>query len=162
MNRTLHAVLAVFLTFVLTSAISSATASGPQATDLSPQFRSAGLAIARFHAFEVGGVVILRGVARDHATAEEAGRVAVRLGYTRVANLVKVASPPDDAAIERLAERALSLHRSLDGCTFHVNSERGVLTVAGVVGRDLQKDLALEVLRNIDGVTEVRMQLRRR
>lgn len=152
---------AILATLLSTSLISAATGSGPQATDLTAQFRAAGLKITNLRAFEVGGVVLLRGVAADRETAEEVGRMATTLGYLRVANLVRVAPPTDDIAIERLAERELAV-RPLDGCTFHVDSRDGVVYVKGQVVSELQKDMAIELLRNIDGVKSVHAELLQR
>ncbi len=152
---------AVVLVIVLSAAAAQAVAP-EQPVDLTPLFRGAGLAIDRLQVYEVGGVVLIRGQATDRAVAEEAGRVAVGLGYTRIANLVRVVPPPDDAAIERLAERELTRHRSLDGCSFRVVADRGVVRVAGTVRNDLQKDYAIELLRSINGVREVHSDLQRR
>lgn len=162
MTRKAPAVLAAILVTLMSSglavALSSSTAV-PQAVDLTPQFRSAGLAIDGLRAFAIGGVVVIRGRVYDRSVAEDAGRLAQSLGYSRVANLVQVKSPPDDAAIERYAERELTIHRSLDGCTFHVDSDRGILNVNGTVQNDVQKDVAIQLLRNIDGVREVHAEL---
>ena len=128
---------------------------GPQPVDLTAQFRAAGVSIDRLQALEVGGVLLLRGRTVDRSEAEDAGRVAQKLGYTRVANLIQIIDPPDDAAIERLAERELAIHRSLDGCKLTVASENGVLHVHGEVHSDAQKDTAIAVLRTIDGVRAV-------
>lgn len=152
---------AILATLLSTSLISARTSSAPPATDLTPQFRAAGLKISDLRAFEVGGVVVLRGVAADRETAEEAGRMATALGYRRVANLVRVAPPTDDIAIERIAERELAV-RPLDGCTFHVDSQAGVVYVKGHVVNELQRDMAISLLRNIDGVKSVHAELLQR
>ncbi|HEY3055494.1 MAG TPA: BON domain-containing protein [Thermoanaerobaculia bacterium] len=152
---------AVLSLLLATAVIAAKPASAPQPTDLTPQFRAAGLAIDRLQAFEIGGVVVIRGRSLDRNVAEDAGRFAQSLGYTRIANLVQVIPPPDDAAIERRAERELSTHRSLDGCTFQVDSDNGIVRVAGHVQHELQKDYAIELLRNIDGVREVHADLQR-
>jgi osmotically-inducible protein OsmY len=154
--------IALTLGLLVTASLAPASPTQPQATDLTAVFHAALPRIQNLRAYEIGGVVLLRGRARDQATAEQAGVVAQNLGYTRVANLVQIVAAPDDEAIERIAERELALHRSLDGCTFHVESEDGVLTVAGDVHEDLQKDLAVAVLRSIDGVKEVHAELVRR
>ena len=135
---------------------------GPQPVDLTAQFRGAGVTMSNFEALELGGIVLLRGLAPDHATAEDAGRIAQTLGYARVANLVQVATPVDDKAIERNAERELAVQRSLDGCQFSVQSQNGVVKVAGLVHEELQKDMAVQLIRNIDGVKEVHAELLRR
>lgn len=154
-------VAAILATLLSTGLISARSSTAPQATDLTPQFRAAGLKISNLKAFEVGGVVVLRGVAADRETAEEVGRMATTLGYLRVANLVRVAPPTDDIAIERFAERELAV-RPLDGCTFHIDSREGVLYVTGHVVNELQKDMAIELLRNIDGVKSVHAELLQR
>ncbi len=128
--------------------------------DLTPQLQTAGLAVDGIRALEVGGIVILRGRTTNRAIAERAGLLMQSLGYSRVANLIQIVEPPDDGAIERIAERHLAMQRALDGCTFRVDSDHGVLHVAGRVRYELQKDVALGVLRNIDGVREVKADFR--
>ncbi len=150
------AVLATVLSFVPVPA----QAAAPEATDLTPAFRNAGLALDRLQVIELAGIVIIRGRAADKAQAEEAGPHAASLGYTRVANLIQIAQH-DDAQLARAAERELSVHRSLDGCKFRVTTDQGVVRVAGQVRHELQKDVALQVLRNIDGVRAVQVDLNR-
>ncbi|HEX9163065.1 MAG TPA: hypothetical protein VF980_15275, partial [Thermoanaerobaculia bacterium] len=64
MTRQAPVVLAAILVTLMSSglavALSSSTAV-PQAVDLTPQFRSAGLAIDGLRAFAIGGVVVIRG-----------------------------------------------------------------------------------------------------
>jgi osmotically-inducible protein OsmY len=86
--------------------------------------------------------------------------VAQSLGYTREANLVQI-TDNGDVEIAREAERELTVHRSLDGCKFRVTSAQGVVSVAGSVRHELQKDVAVQVLRNIDGVKSVELHLDR-
>lgn len=128
-------------------------------TDLTPKMEQAGVNVEGLRAVEVGGIVVLRGKAADRASAERAGLIAQNLGYARVANLIQVIEPPDDAAIQRTAERKLAQHRSLDGCKFHVESQGGVLRVAGRVQHELQKDVAMRALRNIEGVRTLEADL---
>jgi len=146
---------------LLCTAASAFAYDAPAAKDLTKSFVDAGVKIDRLLVVEVGGIVVIRGRADDKGQAEEAGLAARRLGYERVANLIRVFEPPDDAAIERRAERALSIHRSLDGCHFIVDSQKGVLHVNGSVQHELQKDVAVQLLRNIDGVREVKLDLQR-
>jgi osmotically-inducible protein OsmY len=131
------------------------------ADDVTAQFGKAGLPVDGFQAVRVGGIVVLRGRAVDRATAENAGRVAQSLGFTRVANLIQIEEPADDDAIELRAERAFSMLRSLDGCKFTINSHAGVVDLAGKVDHELQKDVAVQILRNIAGVRQVRAALKR-
>ena len=62
------------LSLLVTGSLMAASASGTQPVDLTSQFRAAGVTIRDFRALELGGVVLLRGHAVDHATAEDAGR----------------------------------------------------------------------------------------
>lgn len=147
----------LFATFI--SFPVSATAAVPKVQDLTASFRAAGTKIERLRVYEVGGVVVIRGKAYNEIEKAEVAETAARLGHGRVANLVIIAPAPDDAAIERRAERELSVHRGLDGCTFSVDSNGGVLLVAGRVKYELQKDMALAVLRSIHGVRSVETSL---
>jgi osmotically-inducible protein OsmY len=124
--------------------------------DLTPQLLGAGLDIDGLQATDVGGIVILRGRTIDAQAAQRAGILAQQLGYNRIANLIQVVEPPDDAKIARLAERKLAMLRSLDGCSLRVDSRRGIVTLAGKVSSELQKDVAVNSVRNIDGVRGVR------
>jgi osmotically-inducible protein OsmY len=153
---------ATTLALLLLAGALPASSSSAKQNDITPLFRSAGLPIENLQVYEVGGVVLIRGRSMDRAAAEEAGRIAVNLGFTRIANLVQVVQPPDDVAIERIAERELGRHRSLDGCNFHIDSDGGIVRVGGTVRSETQKDYAIELLRSIDGVREVHADLQRR
>ncbi len=150
------AVLAALFVFT-----SYAAAVEPQANDVTANFITAGAQVPDLLAVEVGGIVVLRGNAASPAEAERAGQIARELGYARVANLVRVAQPADDAVIQRAAERELSRHRGLDGSSIRVKSVRGVVNLAGRVSQELQKDMAITLVRNIDGVRGVTSSLQR-
>ncbi len=151
-------VSAAIVAALLTTTIPVRAADVP-VTDLTPLLQKAGLDIDGLRALETGGIVILRGTTEDRSAAERAGILARNLGYSRVANLIRVVDLPDDAAIERAAERQLARYPALDGCTFHVDSDRGILRVGGRIQNALQRDVALNVLRNIDGVRQVKTDL---
>jgi osmotically-inducible protein OsmY len=102
----------------------------------------------------VGGVVVVRGTGDKTAVQQ----VLQKLNVKRVANLVTGYSGNDDA-IRREAERDLANTRALDGCMFHVSCTKGVLLVTGTVNTDLQADAARDVLRGLDGVQQVKVQL---
>lgn len=158
MMRTINTAVAIA---VLTIALSPvATAAVPEARDLTPSFLQAGSSIDRLQVYEIAGIVLIRGRAADKTQAEEVGKLALRLGYARVANLVQVVENRD-VEIARAAERELTVNRSLDGCTFRVTSDQGVIRVAGEVRHELQKDVAMQVLRNIDGAKSVEVSLTR-
>jgi osmotically-inducible protein OsmY len=139
--------------FLATLVAFSALAADP-AINRTEQFRAAGAAVERLQVFEVSGIVIIRGRTTQRASAEDLSRIAKTLGYERVANLVQI-STDDDELIARTAERELTAHHSLDGCQFKVSANQGVVSVAGRVRHELQKDVAMQLLRRIDGVRSV-------
>jgi osmotically-inducible protein OsmY len=139
----------------------SARAAQPQVTDLTALFRSGGVAVDNLQVLEVGGIVVIRGATADRRLALAASDYAANHGYTRVANLVQITEPIDDAFIQRAAEREISVHRGLDDCKLRVSSRNGVIHIAGQVHQELQKDMAIELLRNLDGVKGVQADLSR-
>jgi osmotically-inducible protein OsmY len=156
MMRTIRKAVAIAV--IMIAATPVATAATPQAKDLTSTFLDSGISVDRLQVYELAGVVILRGRTPDRANAEALGKYATSLGYGRVANLIQIVEH-DDLQIARAAERELSIHRSLDGCKFRVSSDKGVVHVAGTVAHELQKDVAAQVLRSIDGVRAVEMNL---
>lgn len=158
MMRTILSAVAIAVILV---AIAPASQAGTaEVRDLTETFRTAGGGIDRLQVYEVAGVVIIRGRTADRLRAEELARIATSLGYARVANLVQIVED-NDVRIARAAERELSLHRSLDGCRFRISADNGVVTVVGTVSHELQKDVAAQVLRSIDGIRAVEMSLER-
>jgi osmotically-inducible protein OsmY len=154
-NLTFAALAAVF-TFLV---IAPARAGQTPTVDLTHRFVVAGAVIDDLQVVSVDGIVVIRGHTVDRTKAEDVGRIARKLGFRRVANLVQVVAPVDDAAIQRQAERQLAMSRSLDGCQFKVASLQGVVQVGGHVQSELQKDLVIELLRSVDGVRQVRSTL---
>ena len=149
---------AVPIAVVLVALSPLAEAATPQSTDLTDTFRGAGAVVDRLQVYELAGIVVIRGRVADKAEAEVLNQYAQTLGYTRVANLVQIVKHEDEL-IARKAERELSVHRALDGCHFRVSSTGGVVKVSGSVAHELQKDVAAQVLRSIDGVQSVEMAL---
>lgn len=157
MGRTAPTVTAACLTlFTAVASLAADRAPAPQPKNLTAEFVNGGFNLDRLEVYEIGGVVLIRGRAHSKLEAESVGRFAQSLGYQRVANLIQVIALPDDVTIERTAEYELTNRRTLDGCRFTVDSDQGVLSIAGTVRHELQKDMALRLLRNIDGVREVR------
>ncbi len=148
------ALLAVFMTVLVPGTVVAA----PPTNDITDSFRDAGAAVNSLQVYEIAGIVIIRGRTAEKAQAELLSRHAYALGYNRVANLVQIVEH-DDKLIARKAEVELSVHRSLDGCRFRVSSAQGIVHVGGQVSHELQKDVALQVLRSIDGVRGVQMEL---
>jgi osmotically-inducible protein OsmY len=135
--------------------------SSADATDITARFTDGAFKIDGLRAVEVGGIVVLRGKTTDPAEVQRVAEFAHSLGYERVANVVTITDPPDDQAIDRAAERALASHRTLDGCTFHIDSQQGVVRIAGHVQYELQKDVVADLIRGIDGVRDVKLDLER-
>ena len=133
----------------------------PAAHDVTPQLVSAGVTVEGLRAVEVGGIVVLRGRTAERSAAEQAAAVAQSLGYARVANLIQVNQAPDDARIERAVERELSVHRGLDGTQIAVDSTNGVVRLTGKVYSELQKDMAVNLVKTVDGVRAVQASLQR-
>jgi osmotically-inducible protein OsmY len=157
MMKATVAIAILMATFAITPMTSAAE---PEATDLTNTFRPAGAMVDGLQVYQISGVILIRGRAATKAQAEELSRFAESLGYTRVANLVRIIENRD-AEITRRAERELTVNRSLDGCRFHVTADQGKVRVAGLVKHELQKDVAAQVLRNIDGIRSVEFDLNR-
>jgi osmotically-inducible protein OsmY len=133
----------------------------PASHDVTAQLASAGVTVEGLRAVEVGGIMVLRGRTADRASAEQAATVAQSLGYARVANLIQVFQAPDDERIERAVERELSIHRGLDGTQIAVDSTNGVVRLTGKVYSELQKDMAVNLVKTVDGVRSVQASLQR-
>lgn len=155
---------AVAIAAILMTLTPAALAASPESINdtinRTEEFRAAGAAVDRLKVYEISGILILRGDAKSKAQAEDVSLLAQKLGYTRVANLIHIVQN-NDAKITREAEVKLANHRSLDGCRFHVRSDQGVVHVGGQVQHELQKDVALLVLRQIDGVRSVEVDLKK-
>jgi hyperosmotically inducible protein len=130
--------------------------SAPQAKDMTPAFASSGVSVQGLRVTEVGGIVVIRGRAADASQAAAASAFAQSLGYSRIANLIQIAPPADDQLIARRAERELAIHRGLDGSHLRIASRDGVVTLGGTVTSEMQKEAAIALVRNIDGVRSVR------
>lgn len=156
MMRTIINAVAIAAVVILLAPV--AAAATPQTIDLTGTFLNAGATVDRLQVYEIAGIVIIRGRAADKAQAETLNQYARTLGYERVANLIQI-SQHEDADITRAAERELTVHRALDGCQFSVSSKKGVVTVAGRVRHELQKDVAMAVVRSIHGVRSVEVNL---
>ena len=153
-----HMTKAALLAALLMALAPAAIAATPATTDLTNTFRSAGAVVNGLQVYEVAGIVIIRGRTAEKAQAELLSHYAQALGYQRVANLVQIVEH-DDVRIARKAEVELSVSRSLDGCRFRVSSNNGVLHIGGTVHHELQKDVAMQIVKNIDGVRSVEMAL---
>ena len=160
MTRMTAPIVAAAVAALLLVVPSAKAVDQPQTTDLTQMFRGGGVVVDDLRVVEIGGIVVIRGRATDKAQAEQAGAFAAANGFRRVANLVQLVESVDDAVIERAAERALSLDRSFDDCKFRIASRGGVVHLGGQVHEELQKDLAVRLIRDIYGVKSVQADLR--
>ena len=156
-TRSFRAALLVSLAVALVPAAARAQS---EPVDLTAMFRSAGADITDLRVYQISDIILIRGTTADRGKAENASRLARNLGYQRVANLINVVEPIADVNIVRSAEGSLGRQRALDGCKFHIDSLNGIVRIGGSVDRELQKDVAVELLRRIDGVKEVHSTLR--
>jgi osmotically-inducible protein OsmY len=157
-----RALRASLLSLVVASVLPFAALAQTDAVDLTASFVKRGAVIADLSVFQISDIVIIRGATNDRAKAIEAGRIAMTLGYLRVANLIVVVDDEKaDAIIISLGRRQLELEPALDGCRFRIDSNRGVIRLTGRVHRDSQRDLAVSILNKIDGVKSVRADLAR-
>jgi len=150
--RTYAALAAVIL--LLTPAAMAAT------TD-TLHSRLSNLGIRSINIAQVGEILIVRGKTTDPTLVPRAREIATLMGHKRVANLVQFVATPDDDAIARAVERQLSLTRSLEGTRLSVDSNEGVVRVAGTVRSELQKELARSLALDVDGVRSVTLALNR-
>ena len=155
----LSAVLFAALILAAIPAGAFAAEHAPATVDITPAISSGVNGISGLSAVEVGDIVVIRGRATNRDSAVKATALVQALGYQRVANLIQIVEPADDAVIMRVAERQLGMSRGLDGCALTVDSNNGVLHVNGTVHTELQKDMAVALLRNIDGVKVVNATL---
>lgn len=125
-------------------------------TDLTNLFLAGGVDIDRLRVCEISGVVLIQGRTSDQASSDHAGRVAATLGYARVANLIHIVPGIGDDAISRFAVVALRRAADLRGCTFAVETRKGIVYLLGEVDREDQKDHAVRLVSRIDGVKGVR------
>jgi osmotically-inducible protein OsmY len=151
--KTASLCLTLLVLFVLIPQTASAI---EKETDLTNLFLAGGVDIDRLRVCEISGVVLIRGRTSDKALADHAVHVAALLGFSRVANLIEIVPGLADAAIDRFAVVGLRRAKELQGCTFEVETRRGIVYLLGEVDRDDQKDYAVRLVRRIDGVKEVR------
>jgi osmotically-inducible protein OsmY len=157
LRRLRSAALAAVLT------VGVATVSFAQADSASPEslLASCGIDTSRVHVATSDGITIIRGNVPDRQSIEQTNDILEAAGYRRIANLLTVATRPDDETLRRTVERELLRTRSLDGCRFRVSMQGGVVLLQGTVRRDLQKELAVVLARSVDGVRQVVSTLRR-
>ena len=151
--------LILALTLCLSPFLASRGAAQGNAVNLTSKFLKGGVRIDHLLVYSLSGIIVLRGNTSDPARSLQATRFARSLHFKRIANLIQITAPPDDAAIIRSAERQLDMERSLGGCKFHIDCKRGVVHLTGRVQKDMQRDIAVNTVRRIEGVKEVHATL---
>jgi len=61
----------------------------------------------------------------------------------------------NDVALTARVKTALISQKGLEGLKIHVNSYKGIVQLSGFVDTDVEKELAGQIARNVDGVREV-------
>ncbi|SER91327.1 Osmotically-inducible protein OsmY, contains BON domain [Pseudomonas sp. NFACC02] len=122
-----------------------------------------------------GGVVTLKGQAKDAEAKQLAGSLASNTdGVTEVNNLISLSARDtqaikeqnqaeansvreefSDAWITSKVKSSLIYSRNLDGLNIKVETKSGVVSLDGVVANYAEKELAVEIARNIRGVKGV-------
>lgn len=119
------------------------------------------------------GVVTLKGRAQSPEAKELAGSLATNTdGVTTVNNLISISaadsiaakaqpqnlSPTEelsDAWVTSKVKSSLIYSRTLDGLNIKVSTDSGVVSLDGIVANYAEKELAVEIARNIRGVKGV-------
>jgi osmotically-inducible protein OsmY len=149
------------LSAMLLFATSAASAATP-AEAVGSALINSGADVRGISVIQVEDIVILRGTVPSLTHLARVQSALLACGDRRIANLVVIAAKPDDVAIERRVERALSLAASLKGCRFAlVQSRDGAVRIEGTVRLETQKDVARSIVRGVEGVREVEAQLSR-
>ena len=60
-----------------------------------------------------------------------------------------------DSVLTARVKTALLQQKGTEGLSIHVNSYKGVVQLSGFVDTDVNKELAGQIARNVDGVQEV-------
>ncbi len=156
--KTRIAIPAIALVIAVLMMLIPAAAHG-QTTAVEPIYQAvqdAGLHVDDLMLIPVEGIVIVRGKVHDQESFQRVTGLLKKLGYLRVANMMKIVPPPNDQEIRRAAERELGINRSMDGARLRVHCENGIVTIHGRVEYELQRDAAINIVRGIDGVRDVR------
>jgi len=61
----------------------------------------------------------------------------------------------EDSVLTAKVKTAILQQKGLEGLSIHINSHRGVVQLSGFVDTDVNKELAGQIARSVDGVAEV-------
>ena len=61
----------------------------------------------------------------------------------------------EDSVLTAKVKTAILQQKGLEGFSIHVNSYKGVVQLSGFVDTDVNKELAGQIARSVDGVAEV-------
>ena len=156
MNTTLRQRFAALATAIFLATVLPVGANAAEPAELAAN-ALADLPVYDLRLIPIEGILIVRGKVRDAETFLIVERRLNEIGFDRIANLMRIVPLPNDAIIERAAERRLSIARGLTGAKLRVRADQGVVTIDGTVENDAQKNAAADLVRNIEGVREVRV-----
>jgi osmotically-inducible protein OsmY len=117
------------------------------------------------HVVAKGGDVTLTGTVADpfhKSLAEETvlGLRGVKSVDNRLVPREQAPSAPSDPWLATSVKNALRFHRNVDASATHVEARGGVVTLSGDVSSAAQKELTADIARNVEGVTEVKNDLK--
>jgi len=61
----------------------------------------------------------------------------------------------EDSVLTAKVKTAILSQKGFEGLSIHINSYKGVVQLSGFVDTDVNKELAGQIARNVDGVTEL-------
>jgi hyperosmotically inducible periplasmic protein len=85
--------------------------------------------------------------------------VVTLVAISAVACSDAVSTTIDDAAITAAVKTALLNDEEISGWTIDVETAQGVVTVSGMVSSSREEQRAIQLVRGVDGVRDVRSQL---
>ena len=77
------------------------------------------------------------------------GCVGSSMGDSQVGNYVS------DSALTAKVKTAILSQKGFEGLSIHINSYKNVVQLSGFIDTDVNKELAGQIARNVDGVSEV-------
>jgi osmotically-inducible protein OsmY len=104
-------------------------------------------------------IQLLQNMRRSQRSLRSYVGVTILVAVSAVACSHAVSTAFDDAAITAAVKTALLNDEEISGWTIDVETAQGVVTLRGMVGSSREEQRAIELLRAVPGVRDVRSQL---
>lgn len=117
--------------------------------------------LANINVSVYNGTVLLTGAAATEAEIEEAIRIAKQTrGVVKVASELKVqhatyGEVSHDVLISNMVKVRLLASEEVRGIDMHVETTKGIVYLTGIAATVGERDKAVDIARNVDGVKEV-------